>query len=191
METASQRLLDYIDKRMNLEEMGKVLQWTDEAGIWCGVEIIVGLPFDTDEDIEDTISFLNKHQEYIDRVYIEPFTMRDWSRLVLEPERFNLRNVFKINQYGKKSSGQVLDRVLVRYGFDEINGLVWDEKINQINNSYDRISHFIGGGEFPHYEEEHFLFFLYSRLENKKEIRSVFNRVKEAKLDCIKRLQMV
>jgi len=188
METGSQKLLDYIQKDIDLNEMSRVLKWTHEVGIWCGVEVIPGLPYEEERDIDATIDFLKSHGEFIDRVYIEPFTMRDWSRLLLHPEEFGISNIKRVDKYAKdKKNESSLDRYFVKYGFDEVNGLNWEKKKEQINHSFQKTEYFLEQGQFPHYEEEHFLFYLYSLFKNKKVIRNIYGKARKERFEHINR----
>lgn len=186
METASQKLLSYIQKDIDLDEMKSVIKWTHEAGIWCGVEVIAGLPYEKEEDIDATIDFINSRRGFIDRVYIEPFTVRDWSRLLLYPQEFGITNVKRVDQYASdKKNESSLDRYFVKFGFDEVNGLNWEEKKEEINHSFQKVEYFLEQGQFPHYEEEHFLFYLYSLFEDKKAIRDVYNKARKERFSVI------
>jgi radical SAM superfamily enzyme YgiQ (UPF0313 family) len=190
METASQNLLNYIQKNIDLDEMGRVLKLTHEAGIWCGVEVISGLPYEREEDIDATVDFINSRREFIDRVYIEPFTVRDWSRLLLYPEQFGITNIKRVDQYAKdKKNESSLDRYFVKYGFDEINGLDWEKKKEQINHSFQKTEYLLEQGQFPHYEEEHFLFYLYSFFKDKTTIRKIYNNARAQRFSLINRRQ--
>ncbi|MBU1887859.1 MAG: tetratricopeptide repeat protein, partial [Candidatus Omnitrophica bacterium] len=64
IETASPRLLQYIRKGIGVKRLEDTLRWSDEAGIWTGVEIICGLPHEKDSDVEETVAFLNKNKKY-------------------------------------------------------------------------------------------------------------------------------
>ena len=186
METASQKILGYIQKNIDLKEMDKVLRWTHEVGIWCGVEVIAGLPYEEEEDIDATIDFINSRRKFIDRVYIEPFTLRDWSRLLLSPGEFGITNVKRVDQYAKdRKNESSLDRYFVKYGFDEVKGLTWDRKKEQINHSFQKTEYFLDQGQFPHYEEEHFLFYLYSLFNDKKAIRNIYNKARKERFEHI------
>lgn len=188
METASQKLLDYIQKDMDLDEMKRVLRWTHEADIWCGVEVISGLPYEDERDVDATIDFINSRREFIDRVYIEPFTVRDWSRLLLYPDKFGITNVKRVDQYAKdRNNESSLDRYFVKYGFDEANGLKWEDKRKQIDHAFQKTEHFLEQGQFPHYEEEHFLFYLYSLFNAKKDVRKVYEIARRERFQIIHR----
>ncbi len=187
METASQKLLDYIQKNIDLEEMSRVIRWTHEAGIWCGVEVISGLPYENDDDVRATIDFIKKHDGFIDRVYIEPFTVRDWSQLLLYPDKFGIKNIRRVDTYAKdrNETKTALDRYFVKYGFDEKDGLDWERKKEQIGKAFEITEHCLDQKQFPHYEEEHFLFYLYSLLGDKRKVREVYHKARKRRFDYI------
>lgn len=57
VESGSQRILDFIQKKTKLGEIREAIRWTKEAGISAGGFFMIGLPTETPEDIEKTIEF--------------------------------------------------------------------------------------------------------------------------------------
>lgn len=171
METASPRLLKYINKRIDLKKLESVLRWSDEAGIWTGVEVICGFPHEKKEDIESTISFLNKNKRYINRIYLNHFDLRQNTPLYNFPQRYGLERIFEINQYTQKDfSG------FFQFGFDENNGLHWEEKEKQIEYSVKMIQeNCVGDSRF--FTDEHLLFFLYSNFDDKETINDIYLKI--------------
>ena len=176
IETASPRMLEYINKNVDLERLEKVLKWTDEAGIWTGLEIICGLPHEREEDINSTILFLNKNRKYINRIYYNVFDLKNRSKLFQDPVRYNIKNITGLYQYPKDDES-MFNRDYIHFGFDEIGGLNWKDKEKQMLYSYNKVVKEIGEEPFPYLEEEHFLFFLYSKYQDKNKISSIFNQV--------------
>lgn len=170
METASPRLLKYIDKRIDLKRLENIMRWADEAGIWVGLEIICGLPHEKDEDIEETIRFLNKNREYINNLYLSQFDLRADSVLLRNAERLGIENITEINQYADEEF-----TYFQKYGYDETDGLRWRDKKRQIVGSYKKFSTRLYWKDcFPMYESDHFLFFLYDKFNDKKKVRDQF-----------------
>ena len=58
-------------------------------------------------------------------------------------------------------------------------------KKEEINHSFQKVEYFLEQGQFPHYEEEHFLFYLYSLFEDKKAIRDVYNKARKERFSVI------
>jgi len=177
METASLSLLRYIKKRINLKDLEDILRWADEAGIWTGLEVICGLPHEKDEDIEETIKFLNKNRKRINNVYFSQFDLRKTSILYKNPKEFGIENIIEINQYADNGF-----TYFQKYGYDETNGLKWFDKKWQIIKSYKKFTDNICWNEYlPLYELDHFLFFLYAKYGNKQQISDIFSKVSAEK----------
>ena len=184
METASSKLLSYVDKKIGLKSLENILKWTDEAGIWTGLEIICGLPHEKDSDTEETIIFLNRNKPYINTLYFNQFGLRDGSILLKKAEKFGIENIVELNQYANEEF-----TYFHKYGYDETGGLAWQDKKRQILTSHKKLLNSIyWNEEFPIYEFEHFLFFLYNKLGNKQDILGIFNKAVKEKADLKKKL---
>ncbi len=171
METASPRLLRYINKGIDLKQLERALRWADEAGIWTGIEIICGLPHETEEDVQATVSFLNANQQFINRIYLNHFDLRQNTPLYNQPEKFGIKRVFEVNQYAQKDFISY-----VRFGFDEMDGLPWEEKARQIESSLKTVQERCSDG-IRYFTDEHLLFFLYSKFSRKQDINSIYQRL--------------
>ncbi len=178
IETGSPRLLRYIRKEVTVEQLEKTLRGAHELGIWTGIEIICGLPHETDQDIQDTIAFLQRNKECINRFYYNTFDLRGGSLLFCEPGTYGIEHIFDVNEVVSFEE-RTYSKNFTQFGFDETGGLKWEEKKKQILDSYDKVVTAMGGYEgFPTYEEEHFLFFLYQRYGHDIEkIKSIFQAV--------------
>ncbi len=60
IETASKRMLKYINKPVNLEQAHDIIRICNELGIWSFANFIIGFPEETKEEIEDTVRFINE-----------------------------------------------------------------------------------------------------------------------------------
>lgn len=172
METASPRLLKYINKRIDLRQLRNAFKWAHEAGIWTGVEVICGLPHERDEDINATVRFLNSNSKYINRIYPNHFDLRENTPFYNYPARFGINRIFEVNQYAEKDFISY-----VRFGFDEENGLLWPAKNRQIEYSLKTVLEECAWG-IKNFNDEHLLFFLYSDLIEKNKIDSIFKKIR-------------
>ncbi len=169
METASPALLKMVGKGITLEELSRVLKLTSNYGIWTGVEVICGLPHETEPDINATIDFLKVNSPYIDRTYLNMFDLRDNSLMLVNPQDYGIENIREANRYKEEELGSTN---FVRFSFDESGGLKWPDKLEQIQGSYKRVQQAISSQwVFPVFLEEHFLFYLYSRFSDKAMIK--------------------
>ena len=183
METASKKLLEYIKKDINLKQLEKMLRLANRAGIWTGIEIIGGLPYENEKDVNETISFLKHNKEYIDALYYNAFNIKDTSLIQTYPERYKITNIFELSSYEDGFS------TFVKYGFDETDGLKWPEKKKQVISSINKIIENFGSSPFPEHEYESFLFYLYSRYSDKKVIKNLFYSIGKEKIKYLTFLQ--
>ncbi len=182
LETASAGLLSRVNKDITLLQVEQVLELANKYGIWTGIEIICGLPFETEDDISATINFLNKNKAYIDRIYCNIFDLRDGSLMYMHPEKYNIENICILNLYATNDEDKFNQCNFVRFGFDERNGLKWEDKKKQMIHSYWRLIRETDAGS-PHFHflEEHLLFYLYSKYDNKAAIKKYYQEAE----DCL------
>ncbi len=183
IETASPRLLKYIRKGIGVKRLEDTLRWSDEAGIWTGVEVICGLPHEQDSDVEETIAFLNKNKRYINTLYINQFDLRDGSIFLPQAKNLGIENIFIINQYANEEFSN-----FHKYGYDEIGGLRWQDKRRQIINSYKKLLNNTEGNSFFTYELEHLLFFLYNKFGDKQKVCDMYTEI-ELKTKNVQRMR--
>lgn len=175
METASSSLLERVDKGITLLELEDVLKLASKYGIWTGVEVICGLPHEKEDDINMTINFLLKNREYIDRIYCNVFDLRDNSRMIRQPGDYGIENIREINLYSVPGGHSFNRGNFVRYSFDETNGLKWEDKKKQIIESYFKVVRATDAlASLPNFLEEHFLFYLYTRFNDKSTVKKYY-----------------
>lgn len=92
MESASQRLLDAMDKGTQLDRNTEFLRAADEAGISVRCTVMQGYPGEEAEDLRLTAAYLREHGQWLDRVRINRFNVLVGTRFATEyarePERF-------------------------------------------------------------------------------------------------------
>ncbi len=140
LESGSQRMLDYVRKRLRIDRIEQGLKWSCEAGIWTDLELIAGMPTETTEDIDATIAFLDRNKEYTDTVWLNRFFLSYDSAMARRPNEFNIANI------RRRETGSDIDQLgesRYRYCFDETGGLKWPEKERQIEASYARVHGFL------------------------------------------------
>lgn len=197
LETASERMLKYLNKGVSLTEIENTLRWSQEAGIWSGVELISGLPHETEEDVELTVRFLESNAKNIDQVFLNPFYLEPNSAMALFPEKYGITNIRRVGYSGMK----YFNTPAYNLSFDEINGLPWEEKQEQQWQSQKKICSAIErlGVRHPEYiEDMHVLFFLYSYYSKKSRIKEIFyeyfkewDRIRKANIKKRKRIHLI
>jgi len=89
VESGSDRILERFGKKLKIGLIEKIVRETHDAGIITGVNILVGLPGETDEDFSCSLEFLQRNCEYIDNVGINNFGIMPFSYIAFHPEQFN------------------------------------------------------------------------------------------------------
>ena len=128
LESGSQQLLDKMNKGIDLEHASNIIKWSTKYGIWNHINVIAGMPYETDEDIQKTIDFINNNAENIHSVTITKFFIAYNSPLEKYPEKYGLkkRKTKQIRFSNVKMESNV---------FDEVEGLKWEEKQEQQEKS--------------------------------------------------------
>ncbi len=103
----SQALNRRLWKRINLERAADILRLAHREGIRNFVNLIVGMPTETEDDIRETIEYLKRHAAYFHEVSIMHYGFREKSPLGLWPARFGLRRTPE--------------------GLDEVDGRTWSQ----------------------------------------------------------------
>jgi len=193
METASPRLLAHIGntpKVPSMEMASEALKNSHIAGIWAGVEIITGLPTETQVDIDITIKFLNDNKEYINMIFLNPFFLDNQSLMLKNPQKYGITNIQEI---GKRATPNevidVTDTYFYPYSFDEIDGLKWPEKRRQIID-FNRQFHEKAPSLFWSNETIPLLFHLYDTYGDKATVQKIYaewvdHRRKNPKKDLV------
>lgn len=65
IESGSQKMLDVMEKNITVQMNIDALQRTHEAGLFTIVQLVIGMPGETDETIQETIEFLKKVTPYL------------------------------------------------------------------------------------------------------------------------------
>ncbi|MBU4501122.1 MAG: radical SAM protein [Nanoarchaeota archaeon] len=186
IESASEKMQKYILKNIDINKASQILKESHELGIWNEIELIAGMPYETDEDIKNTINFVKVNQDYLDYCYLNPFRLVD-SLLLKKPEVFRITNIKDIME--NSSDVKWFSRQ-----FDETRGLKWKQKEKQILKSYNTIRK--ATDSIVNHKQQYFpgwdirlMFYLYSVYDNKQEILDYFkekNQKKQSYLDQVK-----
>ncbi|AET69219.1 Fe-S oxidoreductase [Desulfosporosinus orientis DSM 765] len=93
LDTASEKIAKLIDKRLDLDQASRVLRWCRERGIWTEVEVIVGLPYEGEDEFQETYAFVQENLEqgnlsgfHLNRYYVVPCSL-----LGSKPEQYGIR----------------------------------------------------------------------------------------------------
>jgi radical SAM superfamily enzyme YgiQ (UPF0313 family) len=169
LECPSDRLLRYIHKGLTVDVAVSRLRALHEAGIWTHVQFIAGMPTETDDDIRANTDFIDRTKEYTNAYSVSEFYLDFSSRMGVEPDRFGIR--VRRGDHARLEEG----------AFDEVDGLPWEAKRQQIKRSAALMYEAIGRAKGDaRYQAQHLhlelLFWLYDCLGpgRKKEIVTLF-----------------
>ena len=90
VESGSQNFHDRMLKGYNISEMEKILHDSKRAGIFNLVIFMLGTPYETDEEVAETVSFIKRNAEVIDAAKINMFGLAKGSELYRCPEKFGI-----------------------------------------------------------------------------------------------------
>ena len=174
METGSPRLLRYIRKGVLPPKIEALLKISHDLGIWNHIELIGGLPTETEAELQETVAFLRRNSAHIDTYSINPFFLYPSSPFCREPEKFGLR----LRRAGEGSRPDPLSAVEAPGNFserfDEIGGLTFEQKDAQIRRSTRILGETVkelATLRAIDFEHIHLLMFLYSAFgHGKKEL---------------------
>lgn len=91
IDTGSQRLSNLMRKGYKIEKAVETLNLTAEAGIRSSVNLIVGMPHETEEDFEETLRFIERVRHGNVGFLVSPYVYNEGSPLFENPRAFGLR----------------------------------------------------------------------------------------------------
>ncbi|GFO68518.1 hypothetical protein GMLC_20970 [Geomonas limicola] len=91
VESVSQRSLDLISKRINVAKTRESIRLLKEAGIECRIYMILGLPGEPEDIVQQTWDFIEETDP--ESVYLSVFTLRPGTEVYTNPERFGIKRV--------------------------------------------------------------------------------------------------
>lgn len=128
LECPSPRMLKYILKGIDVETAHERLKFMHDLGMWNHLLLITGLPTETPEDTRHFVDFLERSKDYVHGYSVSSFYLISASLMGAFPEQFGL--MMRRNDTG----------LLEDAAFDEVGGLKWEDKKQQIIDSTELIS---------------------------------------------------
>jgi radical SAM superfamily enzyme YgiQ (UPF0313 family) len=107
LESLSEHVQKIINKGIRLERAYRIMEDCRKLGIKVHVFIIVGIPGERKEDIQENIDFLLDHTELYETVQLAKFQLMVGSPMYRHPEKFGIQNVKAISEGGRKAYSEV------------------------------------------------------------------------------------
>ncbi len=98
VETGSDNTINIIGKKFTAKEAEQVIRDTHDAGITVALNLMVGVPGETEEDFKKTLEFVKKNHKYIDIMSsVATFFVLNNMRIYDEATKFGINT--KMNNY--------------------------------------------------------------------------------------------
>lgn len=162
-ETASLKLIDLVEKNIDLNHAEQVMEWCYELGIFVDLEVIIGLPQENDDDFNATIEYITKNKKKINYLAINEFFVVPNSKIGRYPDQYGIkliRNIITYEKILKTSQKGLRDTKLSHaanfklYKYNEVNGRSYRE-ISEKNKVYLRYINGLQNKEFDEVEYVH------------------------------------
>jgi hypothetical protein len=93
LETASEPMIERMDKGTRLVDMGRILKEGAEAGIWNHTFFFFGFPGETMQNAQETVNFVYAHQPWIHSASLGTFLLERYAPAHLYPEQFGIQKI--------------------------------------------------------------------------------------------------
>jgi len=138
MESGSQRILNLMNKPVDVSEAEAILKHSSEIGFWNHVNFIVGFPSEEKTDIQETVEFIKRNRKFIDSIKMSPFYVDSESSIFDSPERYGLRitqkTIDRIEFSEKNREWPQIMREVV-WGVREIYQIMKDSEISSAGSA--------------------------------------------------------
>lgn len=131
LDTASEKMLKLVDKKLDIEHTENVLKWCKDLNIWVDLEIILGMPQEFDDDFNATFNYIERNYDYINYFWVNEYFVVPNSLIGRYPERYGIELIKDNKSYRGIMSenlkyfrnGETPSTLNAKlYGFNEIGG---------------------------------------------------------------------
>ena len=135
IESLSERLRRIVGRPTDVVHVKKGLCELHEAGVWVQINLIVGLPHESGEEVQDTELFLREYKDVYQWVLLSKFKLYPKSRFAEEPLRYGLR-------VDSEHAKVCLDKDFGAFSYEycEEGGRSFAQCQAHINDTYDRLN---------------------------------------------------
>ncbi len=95
LETASQPIINHMEKGTQLDTMSRILLESTGAGIWNHTFFFFGFPGETIDDAQETVNFIYKHQQAIHSASPGAFVLERYAPVHRFPETYGVRRILE------------------------------------------------------------------------------------------------
>jgi len=123
LESASEKVLERIEKGHNLETVRRIISDTVKWGTSVTLHTMAGLPGETKEELEKTIKLIQEYMPILYESYTEIFRLEKHTKIYYDPEKYGII---------KQNSQRIFDNAIP---FKNINGLSTEEAAEILDKS--------------------------------------------------------
>jgi hypothetical protein len=167
MESASQRVLDCMNKGIQAVNFADVIHNCYQAGIGVNLQTFIGFPTETQEEARATVDFLAKHHAHVDSIGFGNFALVPLSRVDLAPERYG---VTKIDRECSEQSDIVL-----AYDYQVAQGMSQEEAAEQLRQHFLHLRDFVSNAPATESSHNAFLYITHYGLHKLEEKKNKLN----------------
>lgn len=130
-ESASDRVCASLGKGNVAARSQEVIRACKECGIKVGLQTMLGLPGETDEEAWETVSFLLRHKKYIDEPIFNIYYLTPSCEVYFHPERYGVcfrrdaRYPFRFFHAFVNKKGMTQEKA---FGYEKIYRMLFDKK---------------------------------------------------------------
>jgi len=106
LESASQKVLDSMQKKFKIADGERVIRDTWKAGISVFLFILVGFPTETEEDFQQTLDFIRRNAPFIDHVGVSSCEIQKGSHMDVHPELYGIQTPIEDRLRWRTSDGR-------------------------------------------------------------------------------------
>lgn len=157
LESPVPKTLKLIDKQLSLDEALAAIQRAHKAGIWIGMNIILGFPHESDEDFQQVCNFVESHLDIVDGWNFNALQVYEDTPMRARPADYGI-------QIHHHYRGKMRDK---GFAFSEIGGLNWKALAQQAMKRVNHCELLAGGVENQFRVNDYLIFALYQEFGEK------------------------
>lgn len=146
-ESASKRIMEMINKGIDLDDRTNIMEASKDAGIWNHVTFMIGYPTETPQETKLTEDFIVNREDIIDSLTPSSFAMKRCAEIVNGDTRksgiteYHLRGDFHIS-YNIKTEGPPSEEIK-KHRKDFHNDYIYSKRYNLWNISFSDSDHLL------------------------------------------------
>ncbi len=166
LESPVEKILKLIDKRLSLDDALIATQYANEAGIWVGMNLILGFPRESDGDFEKIQNFIEDYGKIVDCWNFSALQVYEQTPMHDRPADYGIT----IHHHYR---GKMRDK---GFAFSEIDGLDWKARERRARKRVDDCQLLVGADENRFRTNDYLIFALYQEFEDKSLVKIHFDR---------------